>query len=140
MTQKPDFEIFDHTADIGLAAFGKSLEELFCHAGQGFTQIVTELKEVRATLVRTYSVRFESPTQALHQFLSQLIYWLDTESLIFSSFEFQFENSFFRVEAKGEVFNNQRHTFKTEVKAVTLHQLKVEEENGLLVARVILDL
>lgn len=140
MMQKLSFVILDHTADIGLAAYGNSLEELFANAGKGFTQIVTELSAVEATLSRSYSTKSENTTQSLHQFLSQLIYWLDTEALIFSSFEFQFGASVFSFEAKGEVFNRQRHLFKTEVKAVTWHQLQIEESKGSFQAKIIFDL
>jgi SHS2 domain-containing protein len=42
--------------------------------------------------------------------------------------------------AKGEVFDKARHSMKTEVKAVTYHQLEIKEQGGRWQAQIILDI
>ncbi len=39
MTQRA-YEVFEHTADIGLHAFGRTLPELFIHAAQGMESLM----------------------------------------------------------------------------------------------------
>jgi SHS2 domain-containing protein len=46
----------------------------------------------------------------------------------------------FEARAWGEVFQDGRHVIRTEVKAVTFHQLEVKQECNGWRARVILDL
>lgn len=137
---KRGYETFDHTADIGLYAYGKSLEELFAHAGQGFTQIVTEIDAIRPLLKRSISLKSETSEGLLQCFLSELIFLLDTESLLFSRFAVALSPGEARIEAEGEPFDASRHPFKTEVKAVTLHQLKIEKEGESYRATVVFDL
>jgi SHS2 domain-containing protein len=45
-----------------------------------------------------------------------------------------------KARARGEVFQEERHVIKTEIKAVTYHQIQVKEEKGSWRARIILDL
>ncbi|MBL7092144.1 MAG: archease, partial [Candidatus Omnitrophica bacterium] len=41
------YEIIDHTADIGLRAYGKDLKQLFANAACGMFGILADLKNVR---------------------------------------------------------------------------------------------
>ena len=36
------YEVLNHTADIGIVAWGKSLEEVFAHPAQGFFYLIAE--------------------------------------------------------------------------------------------------
>jgi SHS2 domain-containing protein len=45
----PRYEILEHTADIGLRAFGQSLEELFENAAWGLAEILDVDRAARAT-------------------------------------------------------------------------------------------
>jgi len=137
---KRSYETFDHTADIGLYAYGEGLEELFAHAGQGFTQIVTEVECVQALLKRSIAVKAETNEGLLQRFLSELLFLLDSESLLFSRFAVELSPGEARIEAEGEPFDASRHPFKTEVKAVTLHQLKIEKKGESYQATVVFDL
>ena len=43
------FETFDHTADIGIRAFGPDLPEAFCNAAKGMFSLITDLRKVRSS-------------------------------------------------------------------------------------------
>ena len=40
------YELIDHTADVGLRAFGKTLPELFRNAAIGLFEMMTDLEKV----------------------------------------------------------------------------------------------
>ena len=41
------FELIEHTADVGLVAYGKTLAEAFANAAYGLFSIIAELDTVR---------------------------------------------------------------------------------------------
>ena len=55
MVSKP-YEVFEHTADIGLHVFGDTLPELFVHAAQGMESLLVEPASVQAVTSRDISV------------------------------------------------------------------------------------
>jgi SHS2 domain-containing protein len=73
--------------------------------------------------------------------LSELLYLHDVENLLFKGFEIDsVSEDGLKAIVKGEPFQEGVHVIKTEVKAVTYHQIEVRRENRGWRARVILDL
>ena len=73
--------------------------------------------------------------------LSQLLYLHDVENLLFKKFSVESvgENGL-RAIATGEPFQEGVHVIKTQVKAVTYHQIKVYQEDEGWKAQIIFDL
>ena len=65
----------------------------------------------------------------LVSWLQELLYLLDTESLVFGRFQVKLDNLSLEAVAWGDVFDPNLHTMKTEIKAVTYHQLEVTKKN-----------
>ena len=40
------YEVFEHTADIGLQAYGSTLSELFIHAAQGMESLMVAPEQI----------------------------------------------------------------------------------------------
>ncbi len=134
------YKSLEHTADIGFFIYGKDLPQLFLHAAQAFGNLVSDLKSVTPKLSQEIHVRADNREELLVRFLKELLFLFDSQRLLFSSFRFEKLNDRELIcEAKGEVFDATRHPFKTELKAVTYHQLKVEERPEGLRAKVIFD-
>jgi SHS2 domain-containing protein len=73
--------------------------------------------------------------------LSELLYLHDVENLLFKGFEIDsVGKDGLKAIVKGEPFQEGVHVIKTEVKAVTYHQIEVRREKRGWRARVILDL
>ena len=51
------YETFDHTADIGIRAFGRNLEELFANAAYALFDQLTDLKKVRKEVSHEISIQ-----------------------------------------------------------------------------------
>jgi protein archease len=59
---QPPFEILEHTADIGLRAYGKTLEELFGNAAWGLAEIIDAARPVR--VIGAAAVDAGTPTRS----------------------------------------------------------------------------
>lgn len=135
------FEILDHTADIGLIVYGEDLETLFENAGEGFFHLITDLKKVRRRVERQVEIREKDLERLMVDWLSELLYLHDVENLLFKGFDVEsVGEGRLKARVKGEPFQEGIHIIKTEVKAVTYHQIQVRKENGGWRAQIIFDL
>ena len=138
---KKRFEILDHTADIGLIVYGENLRVLFENAGEAFFHIITDLRKVRRRVEKRIDIKGESLDRLMVDWLSELLYLHDVESLLFKGFKVDsVGEGGLKAIVKGEPFQEGVHVIKTQVKAVTYHQIEVRQENGRWRAQVILDL
>jgi SHS2 domain-containing protein len=138
---KRRFEILDHTADIGLIVYGENLRVLFENAGEAFFHIITDLRKVRRRVEKRIDIKGESLDRLMVDWLSELLYLHDVESLLFKGFKVDsVGEGGLKAIVKGEPFQEGIHVIKTEVKAVTYHRIEVRQNNGHWRAQVILDL
>jgi SHS2 domain-containing protein len=134
------YEIFEHTADFGIRVRAGSLPELFADAARGlFSLIVTNFGEVRAVEEGKFSLSADTQEDLLHDWLSELLYTFSVRRLVLSEFNVQVDATKLVATARGEPINLKRHQIDVEVKAVTWHALKVEQDSDGWLAEVIVD-
>ena len=134
------YEIIDHTADIGLRAYGKDLKQIFTNAACGMFGILADLKNVRAK--ESLKIKLEAPnTEELFlSWLSELLYQYNSKGIIFKEFLIdKLDERSISAQARGEKLDLKRHRLKTEIKAVTYHQLKVQKVGDSWQGEVIFD-
>jgi SHS2 domain-containing protein len=135
------FEVLDHTADIGIIVYGEDLETLFENAGEAFFHLITDMKRVRRRVRRRVEIGKEGLERLMVDWLSELLYLHDVENLLFKEFKIEsVGEDGLRATVRGEPFQEGVHVIKTEVKAVTYHQIEVRKENGNWRAQIIFDL
>jgi SHS2 domain-containing protein len=135
------FEILDHTADIGIIVHGENLKALFENAGEAFFSLITDLRKVRHRTERRVNIGGESLDRLMVDWLSELLYLHDVENLLIKGFKVDsVGEDGLKAIVKGEPFQEGIHVIKTEVKAVTYHQIEVRQEKRGWRAQVILDL
>lgn len=135
------FEILDHTADIGLIIYGNDLKSLFKHAGEGFFYLLTDLKKVRPRIERRVKLHGESLDRLMVDWLGELLYLHEVDHLLFKEFMIGSVGEHgLEAVVKGEPFQEGVHVVKTEIKAVTYHQIEVKKGDGGWKAQVIFDL
>jgi SHS2 domain-containing protein len=138
---KKNFEILDHTADIGLIVYGEDLKGLFENAGEAFFHLITDLKKVRRRVERRIHIGGESLDRLMVDWLSELLYLHDVENLLFKGFKVEsVGEDGLKAIVRGEPFQEGVHVIKTEVKAVTYHRIEVRQKNGRWRAQIIFDL
>ncbi|MCF8040387.1 MAG: archease [Desulfohalobiaceae bacterium] len=135
------FRYFEHTGDLGVELYGDTLEDLFEHAGEAFTDIVIDPSSVRP--LQEIELRVEAPDleQLLVEWLSELIFRFDAHGRLFCHYHIRSLDAQRLVgTARGEVFDPTRHTIRTEVKGATYHQLELRRYEQGWKGRVIFDL
>jgi SHS2 domain-containing protein len=132
------FELIEHTADIGLNAYGKDLPEAFANAAYGMFSIIAELDSVREVETRRVEVSADDIEGLLFEWLNSLLYYLDVEMLLFKRFDIiEFGDARLVAECRGEKYDAARHQIKTGVKSATYHTLEVDTKKNTV--RVIFD-
>lgn len=126
-----DFEILDHTADVGIIAYGADLRQEFANAAKGLFSLITELGDVDEALHRDIELTAGDEESLLVAWLNELVYRFDTEGILFKRFDIiQLDDNRLQARVYGEKVDSSKHKLKTGVKAATYHMLKVEKNNG----------
>src|SRR5436305_8240142 len=140
MTQKP-YEVFEHTADIGLHAYGNNLPELFIHAAQGMESLMVAPEQMRALVSREIAVTGHDEVSLLIAWLNELIVLFDTEYLLLRQFEIdEVRGTYLKGRASGEPYDAQRHDIGSAIKAVTWHEAAIELTDEGYKVRIIFDI
>lgn len=123
------FKIIEHTADVGIEAFGKDLNELFANAACGMFSIITDLKKIEEKEQANIQTSQSSLEDLLHSWLNELLFKESTQDILFKKFDVRIDEKKLRLSGRvyGEKFDTNKHHLKTEIKAVTYHQLKIEK-------------
>jgi SHS2 domain-containing protein len=125
------FELIEHTADMGLAAYGKDLAEAFTNAAYGMFSIIAELDAVKETESRRVDIREDDMESLLFEWLNGLLYYFDVETLLFKRFAIiEFGEGRLKAECYGEKYDASRHRLKTGIKSATYHMLEVDREKN----------
>ena len=142
MTGHPrgSFEYIDHTADVGIRVEAPTLEDIFETAGLAFTELVTTVASIDCREKRRFQLEEGDIETLLVSWLQELLYLLDTEDLVFGRFQVKLDNFSLEAVAWGDVFDPNIHTMKTEIKAVTYHQLEVTRSDRGWQAQIIFDI
>ena len=137
----PPFEILEHTADAGIVAHGATPGELFANAAAGMFSLMADLGGVRQTEEREIRLEARDREALLVRWLTELLYYLDAEEMLFSRFEVEeATDRRLRARAFGERIDPRRHRLHFGVKAVTRHMLEVAPEDGGYRAQVLFDI
>ncbi len=141
MTAPLSYEVFEHTADIGLHAYGVTLTELFVHAAQGMESLMVAPEQIHAEVQREVVVEGHDEISLLIAWLNELIFLFDTEYLLFRDFTVDaISATRLKAHAIGEPYDAQRHDLSSTIKAVTWHEASVEQSDNGYKARIIFDI
>ncbi len=126
-----DFEIVDHTADVGIIAYGADISQAFANAARALFSLITELDGVGEFLHQDIELTAPDEESLLVEWLNELIYLFDTENIVFKRFDVtQLNNTQLKARSYGEKVDSSKHRLKTGVKAATYHMLKVDKGDG----------
>ncbi len=136
------FEFFEHTADIGVIAYGKTLKQAFANCAYGmFSILVENLNQVNTSKTVHVEVKGNDLQEILVAFLSELLYNHTVGNLILKKFSVkEIGDTFLKAKVYGEGYDPNRHELSHEIKTVTYHQLKIEEKEGYFRIQVIFDI
>jgi SHS2 domain-containing protein len=126
-----DFELIEHTADVGIMAYGADVKEAFTNAARGMFSLIVEPGSIRETAHRDIEVTAPDEESLLVTWLNELIYLFDAEAMLFSRFDItELGDTQLKARAYGEPVDNTRHNLKTGIKAATSHMVEVDRSEG----------
>lgn len=122
------FELFDHTADMGVRAYAPTLAGLIEPATRGLYQVVGELvPEIGAPGER---VRFElaedEPAVMLRDYLAEVLRLFETRKRMVTQVNVEeFSERRLALSLEAHAVDQRRSEYAREVKAVTYHELRI---------------
>ena len=120
------------TADAGIIVTGRTVEELFCDAALGMTEILVDLEDLESGRQLTVELDADSMETLFFDWLSEIIYLKDAESFLLKKCVMEIKSGnriILQASLSGDTIDPNRHTLKVDVKAVTFYRLKVEQVN-----------
>ena len=134
-------ERFEHTADLGLRATAPTLNSLFAEmAACLMSAIVEEPAAVQPAREVQIEVAGADRDYLLFDWLKELLHRFETDRMLFAAFEVSVTDAGLKATARGEEYDPARHVLAHEVKAITYHELKVEQTESGWLAEVIVDI
>jgi len=138
------FKVLDTSGDVGIKAFGKSIDEAFINAATGMYSLITNLDAIKEKKQLMYQVENPSLDGLIISWLNELIFHFDAYGFIGKKIEItEFTPTLtlpprgggmgggeaFKLKASisGEDFDPKRHENKLLIKAATYHKLRIEK-------------
>lgn len=135
------YEIFSHTADIGLKIYGKDLKELFVNAAEGMFSVMLESKKGKPGIQDVViDKRAQSADALLVEWLDELLFAFSSRYVVPDKYIItEISEKSLRAKVICHILDKKRDRVLTEVKAVTYHELYVKKLSECFSAQVIID-
>jgi SHS2 domain-containing protein len=131
------YEFFEHEADIGIRGIGSSLEEAFAEAAKAMFSVMVDIKAVIPLKTVELECQAENQEELFIEWLNKLLAEASINDMVFSEFIVHIKDHGLKATVKGEKLDTDRHKVKTEVKAATYSQLKIERNQETIVQCVV---
>ena len=135
-----NYELIEHTADIGVRVKAEDLEGLFKNAALAMFDIIAERGNTENIRAEKIDLKQEAGNleELFINWLNELLSLSATKDLFFSDFKIhKLDKNNLQAVAIGESIDN--YQVNTEIKAATYHQLKLEKIGDTWQAEVIFD-
>ena len=137
------YEVFAHTADLGLRATAPTLELLMADVARGLFEIIAgDLAQIRPSPghAERFDVAGTDPMWLLFDWISEIHAAFELRRMLFSAFDVSIDAAGLHATAYGEPYDVARHTLAHEIKAITQHELSVAETAAGWEATLIVDI
>lgn len=126
-------------ADIAFKTYGKTLNELFENTAFAVAETIADTKTIQESETEEIVIEEADIEHLLFKFIAEIIYLKDAEEKVFSRFEVNISNGKLEAKLHGESLN-ENIKIRTDVKAVTMHMLKISSDKGIYTATMVLDI
>jgi len=134
------FEPIEHTADIGIRAYGEDIQQLFSNAALGMYEQIADMSNVNPTETIEINAEAGDHEELLVVWLSELLYQYNGKNMLLREFSIErLAEDHIVSFAKGEKIDLNKHILRKEVKAVTFHDVRIEKQDGIFKTELIFD-
>jgi SHS2 domain-containing protein len=132
------YEVLEHTADLRFRVRGRTLPEAFAEAARAVCETMAP-NCTPGEVVRRVELESGDTGTLLADFLSELLYLTDAESIAFCSFEVEIRGSRLSALLRGEEFRREKHGGGEEIKGISYSGLSLYREGESYVLEFIAD-
>ncbi|MEA1948519.1 MAG: archease [Thermodesulfobacteriota bacterium] len=123
---KSKYSLIDHTADFGIHVYGSDSKELFANAAWALFDIITEIDQLAGLDSCHIEVSGYDWSDLMVNWLREVLYlWNGKELLVKKARILSLSGNELAATVEFDPFNPDLHVIKTEIKAVTYHQIQV---------------
>jgi protein archease len=134
------YKLIDHTADFGIHVFGSDLKDLFSNAAFAMFDQITIVKDLQPEKELKIHVTGSDWPDLMINWLRELLYlWTGKERLVGKVNIFSISEYELSATVKFDPYNSDRHVMTNDIKAVTYHQIQVNQLESGWEARIIFD-
>ncbi|MBW2644149.1 MAG: archease [Deltaproteobacteria bacterium] len=138
---KNKYNLIDHTADFGIHVFGSDSKELFANAALALFDLITDINHLKGLDSCNIEVSGDDWSDLMVNWLREILYlWNGKEFLLKKVRILSLSETKLSASVELDTFDPDRHIIKTEIKAVTYHQIQVNSSPSGWEARIIFDI
>ena len=140
-SDRPDYSIIDHTADVGITVRGTDIKNLFKEAAKSITHLMVRANPAKEIKTVKLSVTGCDSADLMVRWLGEILYLLEGENKVVIHIGIDsISPSHLDATLKTVPFDPNTDEILYEIKAVTYHQIEVAEKADHWEARIIFDL
>jgi SHS2 domain-containing protein len=120
------YRLIDHTADFGLHVYGSDSKELFANSAHAMFDLITGVDKLEGSDDCNIQVEGDDWPDLMVNWLRELLYcWNGKEMLVKTADILALSENGLSATVKFDQYVPDHHIIKTEIKAVTYHQIQV---------------
>ncbi len=140
MQSEKKYRLFDHTADFGIQVFGQNEIDLFQNAAFAMYDQITDASRLHGARGFQVAVSGDDRIELMFNWLRELLYlWSGKQLLVQSTRVGDVSKSALHASVIVDPYDPGRHEIRSDLKAVTYHQLRVDQTSTGWEARIIFD-
>jgi SHS2 domain-containing protein len=127
-----NYTTIDHTADLGIQVFGADIKDLFSNAGLAMCDLIADTNHRHGLKTYRVSAKGHDWPDLMVAWLRELLYlWAGKERLVRTIDIESISPYIVSARVRCIRFDAGRHSIKHDIKAVTYHQIRVDQtRNG----------
>lgn len=138
---KTRYRFLEHTADVGIEAWGPSFSDVLQEMAYGLTSLIFGQSSTVETTKVAIQIEAADRVELLVGWLNEIVFWIESNDVIPARFYIDKANECsLSAEISGEPFSAKQHSVEHQVKSVTYHQACVKETADGWFAQVFVDL
>ncbi len=135
------YELFDHTADMGIRVRATTPVELLLPAAEGLYAAIGELVPMADASAHQFDLKADDWATLLRDFLNELLILFERDRRMLVGIDSaEFSESCLTVAARLSPVDGERSVYLREVKAITYHELSIRPIDGGYEATLIVDI
>jgi SHS2 domain-containing protein len=141
-----DYEIIEDMthADVAVRIRGVSYSELFVKSGIALiSEMLENPDEISSLIVKEGVISGDNIELLFFEFLNEILFFKDAESLLLlpETVSVIYEKGLYKCSFSlaGEKMIRDKHVFKVDIKAVTMHGLRIYKEDEIYIVETVFD-